>query len=52
MIKVLNYLLFMTQKDFEFSILPNLNGDKQLYLSARNMVNFFPKKLQKIDGEF
>ena len=30
-----------SKKDFEFSILPNLNGDKQLYLSARNAGQFF-----------
>ena len=29
------------KKDFEFSILPNSNGDKQLYLSARNAGQFF-----------
>ena len=38
-----------SKKEFEFSILPNLNGDKQLYLSARDAGQFFmPKKLQKI----
>ncbi len=30
-----------SKKDFEFSILPNLNGDKQLYLSTRNAGQFF-----------
>jgi hypothetical protein len=30
-----------SKKDFEFSILPNLNGDKQLYLSARDAGQFF-----------
>ena len=30
-----------SKKDFEFSILPNLNGEKQLYLSARNAGQFF-----------
>jgi len=30
-----------SKKNFEFSILPNLNGDKQLYLSARNAGQFF-----------
>ena len=30
-----------SKKDFEFSILPNLYGDKQLYLSARNAGQFF-----------
>ena len=30
-----------SKKDFEFSILPNLNGDKQLYLSAKNAGQFF-----------
>ena len=30
-----------SKKDFEFSILPNLNGDKQLYLSARDAGKFF-----------
>ena len=30
-----------SKKDFEFSILPNLNGDKQLYLSARDASQFF-----------
>ena len=30
-----------SKKDFEFSLLPNLNGDKQLYLSARNAGQFF-----------
>ena len=30
-----------SKKDFEFSILPNLNGDKQLYLSSRNAGQFF-----------
>ena len=30
-----------SKKDFEFSILPNLNGNKQLYLSARDAGQFF-----------
>ena len=30
-----------SKKDFEFSIIPNLNGEKQLYLSARNAGQFF-----------
>ena len=30
-----------SKKDFELSILPNLNGDKQLYISARNAGQFF-----------
>ena len=30
-----------SKKDFELSILPNLNGDKQLYLSAKNAGQFF-----------
>ena len=30
-----------SKKDFEFSILPNLNGDKQLYLFSRNAGQFF-----------
>ena len=30
-----------SKKDFEFSILPNLNGDKQLYLSAKDASQFF-----------
>ena len=30
-----------SKKDFELSILPNLNGDKQLYLSARDAGQFF-----------
>jgi hypothetical protein len=30
-----------SKKDFEFLILPNLNGDKQLYLSARDAGQFF-----------
>ena len=30
-----------SKKDFEFSILPNLNGDKQLYLSSKNAGQFF-----------
>jgi len=40
--KGFNLLTFYdSKKDFEFSILPNLNGDKQLYLSARNAGQFF-----------
>ena len=34
-------IFYDSKKDFEFSILPNLNGDKQLYLSARNAGQFF-----------
>ncbi len=30
-----------SKKDFELSILPNLNGDKQLYLSAKDAGQFF-----------
>ena len=30
-----------SKKDFEFSIIPNLNGDKQLYISAKNAGQFF-----------
>ena len=30
-----------SKKEFEFSILPNLNGDKQLYLSSKNAGQFF-----------
>ena len=30
-----------SKKDFEFSIIPNLNGDKQLYVSAKNAGQFF-----------
>ena len=30
-----------SKKNFEFSILPNLNEDKQLYLSAKNAGQFF-----------
>ena len=30
-----------SKKDFELSIIPNLNGNKQLYLSARNAGQFF-----------
>ena len=30
-----------SKKDFELSILPNLNGEKQLYLSAKNAGQFF-----------
>jgi hypothetical protein len=30
-----------SKKNFEFSILPNLNGDKQLYLSVRDAGQFF-----------
>ena len=38
-----------SKKDFELSILPNLNGEKQLYLSAKNAGQFFMlKKSQKI----
>ena len=32
---------FDAKKDFEFSIIPNLDGDKQLYLSSRNAGQFF-----------
>ncbi len=40
--KVFDSLTFYdSKKDFELSILPNLNGDKQLYLSARNAGQFF-----------
>ena len=36
------------KKDFEFSILPNLNGDKQLYFSARNAGQlFYAQKITK-----
>ena len=30
-----------SKKDFEFSIIPDINGEKQLYLSARNAGQFF-----------
>jgi len=37
-----------SKKDFEFSILPNLNGDKQLYLSARDASQFsYAQKITK-----
>ena len=40
--KGFDFLTFYdSKKDFELSILPNLNGDKQLYLSARNAGKFF-----------
>ena len=37
--ELLNF--YDSKKEFEFSILPNLNGDKQLYLSAKNAGQFF-----------
>ena len=40
--KGFDFLTFYdSKKDFELSILPNLYGDKQLYLSARNAGKFF-----------
>ena len=34
-------IFYDSKKEFEFSILPNVEGDKQLYLSAKNAGQFF-----------
>ena len=46
-------IFFDANKDFEFSIIPNLEGDKQIFLSSRNAGQFFyAQKITKdmIDG--